>query len=149
MNNTNFLVSSVGLDVLKKSGQHTSVVCCSGFSNNSLKYSQFKLWVHKRYSGIINRLVADTIYVCLSYDGKARPLNGRPVTEMNVDGTMLDVLLWHAVLQWGLRHSNCRQTLSGMRKVLETLACPHHQAPLTWVARQGVCDLHPPSYAVQ
>ena len=48
-------------------------------------------WVHKEYSGIAKRLVANRIYVCPTYSGKDRPIDGRTVNEVDVDGTMLDV----------------------------------------------------------
>ena len=51
---TMFLVSSVGLDVLKKSNKYPSAVYCSGVGNSSIVGSQCKLKVHKRCSGIID-----------------------------------------------------------------------------------------------
>ena len=89
-----FLVSTFGLDVLKKSGKNPCTVCCSVVSNNSIKCSQCKMGVHKRCSGITEWLLADLNYVCPRCNWnsiKAWPIDGRPVTHMDVDGTMLDV----------------------------------------------------------
>ena len=48
------------------------------------------LWVHK-CSGITKRLVADSNSVCLRCKNESQPIDGRTVTEVDVDGTMLDV----------------------------------------------------------
>ena len=53
------LRSGVDLDVLKKSGKYPCAVCCKSCSNNSTECLQCKLWVHKKRSGIMGRLVAD------------------------------------------------------------------------------------------
>ena len=50
---------------------------------------QCKLWVHKRCSGIQGRIVANQYYVCPRC--RARPIDGRTVTKVDVDGTLLDV----------------------------------------------------------
>ena len=47
--------------------------------------------MHHRCSGITGRLVADPDYVCPRCRGVARPIDGRPVTCVEVDGTPLDV----------------------------------------------------------
>ena len=44
---------------------------------------------------------------------------------------------------------HCRQVLHGWGKVQETLTCPHHQAPLTYIAQQGVHSLSQFGYAPQ
>ena len=81
------LVFDDGHDVLKKSGKYPCAVCCSGVGNNSIQCSQLMLWVPKKCSGIAKRLVADSNYVCHRC---LRPIDGRTVTEVGVDGTMLD-----------------------------------------------------------
>ena len=53
--------------------------------------SQCKLWVHKKCSGLTGRLVADPEFVCQRCRGVAYPIDGRPVTHVDVDGTQLDV----------------------------------------------------------
>ena len=49
------------------------------------------LLVHKRCSGITGRLVTNPNYVCRRCIDKAWPIIDRTVTEVEVDGTMLDV----------------------------------------------------------
>ena len=49
------------------------------------------LCVHKKCSGITKWLVKDPNYICPRCKGKSRLINGRTVTEVDVDGTMLDV----------------------------------------------------------
>ena len=38
-------------------------VCCKGVGNNSIEL-QYKLWVHKKCSGITGRLVANESFIC-------------------------------------------------------------------------------------
>ena len=49
------------------------------------------LWVNKKYNGIIKRLVSNENYVCPRCKGESWPIDGRTVTEVDVDSTMLDV----------------------------------------------------------
>ena len=70
---------------------YSCVVCCSSVGSKPTLCSQCRLWVNKKWSGITDRMVDDPNYVCLRCNGKARPMNGRTVTEMDVDSTMLDV----------------------------------------------------------
>ena len=91
MKKTKFMVSGLGLDVLKDSGKHPCAVCRSGVGDNSIQCSQCRFWVHKKCSGISGRIVADADYVCTRCRGMARPIDGRPVTQVEVDGAMLDV----------------------------------------------------------
>jgi hypothetical protein len=65
MTKTNLMVSGHGLDVLRDSGAFPCAVCRSGVGENSIQCSQCNLWVHKKCS--------------------------RPVTDVDVDGTLLDV----------------------------------------------------------
>ena len=87
---TRFLPSVVGHDVLKKSGKYPCAVCCSSVGDDSIHCSQCMLWVHKRCSGIAKRLLADWNYAWRRCNGNARHINGRTVTEVDVNRTMLD-----------------------------------------------------------
>ena len=49
------------------------------------------LWVYKKCSGITKQLVEDLNYVCPRCKGESWPINGRNVTEVDVDRTMFDV----------------------------------------------------------
>ena len=91
MKKTKFLISGVGLNLLQDSGEFPCAICRSGVGVNSIECSQCKLWVHKKCSGLTGRLVADPEFVCQRCRGVACPIDGRPVTHVDVDGTQLDV----------------------------------------------------------
>ena len=58
---------------------------------NSISCSQCKLWVHKKCSGIKGRLNVSFDYVCPRCLEQTRPIDGRPITEVEVDGRLLDM----------------------------------------------------------
>ena len=89
MKKTEFLASGVGHDVFEKSGKHPCTVCGNDAGCNSILCSQCMLW---KCSGIIRRLVLDEKYVCPRCKSESRPIDGRTVTEVHVDGTMLYVV---------------------------------------------------------
>ena len=91
MKKTKFLVSGDDQDVLQKSDKYPCAVCSSGVGRNSFLCSQCMLWVHKRCSGITKQLVADPNYICPRCKGEFRPIDGQTMTEVDVNGTMLDV----------------------------------------------------------
>ena len=84
---TKFMVFGVGHDVLKKLGKYYRAICYSGVVSGS----QWKLWVHNGCSGTTKWLVAHPNYACLRCNDKVRPINDRTLTEVDVDGTTLDV----------------------------------------------------------
>ena len=47
--------------------------------------------MHKKCSGITGRLRPDPNFVCPRCLGSARAIDGRPFTQVDVDGAMLDV----------------------------------------------------------
>ena len=47
-------------------------------------------WVHKKCSGVRGRLAEDPDYVYPRCCDQARPIDNRPVTQVDVDGTLLD-----------------------------------------------------------
>ena len=91
MKKTKLMISGPGLDLLRDSSAFPCAVCRSGVGVNSIECSQCKLWVHKKCSGIKGRLTANPDYVCPRCLDQARPIDGRPVTQVDVDGTLLDV----------------------------------------------------------
>ena len=91
MKKTKFMISGAGLDVLRDSGAFPCAVCRSGVGANSISCSQCKLWVHEKCSGIKGRLNVTPDYVCPRCLDQARPIDGRPITQVEVDGTLLDV----------------------------------------------------------
>ena len=92
MSKTKFLISGVGLDVLKDTGKFSCAVCRSGVGNNSIQCSMCKLWVHKRCSSLKGRLVQNSQYACPRCLGNARPIDGRPTTLLDIDGSPLEVI---------------------------------------------------------
>ena len=74
---TKFLVSGIGLDIIKDSGKYPCAVCRSGCGVNSISCFLCKLWVHKKYSGITGRLKEDPSFICLHCKGLACPIDGR------------------------------------------------------------------------
>ena len=83
---TKFMVTGPGLDVLRDSGAFPCAVCRNGVGLlNAIECSQCKLWVHKRCSRIQGRIVANPNYVCPRCRGQTRPIDGRPVTQVDVD----------------------------------------------------------------
>ena len=86
-------VSGPGLDLLWDSGAFPCEVCRSGVGVNSIQCSQCSqcmYWVHKKCSGVRGRLAEDPDYVCPRCCDQARPIDNRPVTQVDVDGTLLD-----------------------------------------------------------
>ena len=84
------MISGAGLNLLRDSGTFPCAVCPSGVGANSISCSQFKLWVHKKFSGIKGRLNVTPSYVCLRCLDQASPIEGRPITQV-VDGMLLDM----------------------------------------------------------
>ena len=60
-------------------------------SSNAIVCSQCKLWVHGRCRGIQGRIVANPDNVCPRCLGQTRPIDGRSITQVDVDGPLLDV----------------------------------------------------------
>ena len=79
------------LDLLRNSGAFHCADCRDGVGVNSIKCSKCKHWVHKKCSGVRGRLVQDPDYVCPRCCDRARPIDNRPITQVGVDGTLLDV----------------------------------------------------------
>ena len=80
-----------GLDLLCDSGEFPCAVCRSGVGVKSIQCSQCMYWVHKKCSGVRGRLAEDPDYICPRCCDQARPIDNRPVTQVDVDGTLLDV----------------------------------------------------------
>jgi hypothetical protein len=92
MSKTKFLISGVGLDVLKDSGKFPCAVCRSGVGSNSIQCFRCDMWVHKRCSNLKGRLVQNTQYTCPRCMGIARPIDGRPFSHVDIEGSKLDVV---------------------------------------------------------
>jgi hypothetical protein len=90
MKKTKLMVSGSWLVILRDSSAFPCAVCRSGVKENSIQCSQCNLWVHKKCSDVGGRLVANPDYICPRCCGKARPIDGRWVTEVDVHGTLLN-----------------------------------------------------------
>jgi len=91
MKKTKLLVSGSGLNILKDSGTHPCAVCRSGVGSNSIQCTECRFWVHKKCCGIQGKLVNNPDYRCPRCLGLSRPIDGRPITEVAVNGTNLEV----------------------------------------------------------
>ena len=91
MKKSKCLVSGVGYDVLKQPSKYPCAVYCSGVGNKSIQCSQCMLWVLNRCSGITKRLVANPNYIFRRCNSETQSIDGRTVTEVDVDGIVLDV----------------------------------------------------------
>ena len=91
MKKTKFMISGAGLDMLRDSSAFPCTVCESGVGANSMSCSQCKLLVHKSCSGIKGRLNVTPDYVCPRCLDQACPIVCRPITQVEVDGMLLDV----------------------------------------------------------
>ena len=89
---TVFMISGTGLDTLKDSGKYPCSVCRKGVMANSILCTGCDHWVHKKCSGIRGRLTDDPNYICPRCRGSARPIDGRPVTEVTVEGCQMKVV---------------------------------------------------------
>ena len=90
MKKTKFMILGAGLDMLRDYGAFPCAVCRSGVGANSISCSQCKSWVHKCI-GIKGKLNSTPDYVCPNCLDQARPIDGRPITQVEVDDTLLDV----------------------------------------------------------
>ena len=89
---TKVMISGPNLDSLRKSGKHPCAVCLSRTSRNSIFCTNCSSWVHKKCSGVKGSLRPDPLYKCPRCEGSARPVDGRPVTEVEVGNESLDVV---------------------------------------------------------
>jgi hypothetical protein len=86
------MISGSQLDRLQKTGKHPCAVCLSGTGSNSIYCGKCDCWVHKKCSGIKGPLRNDPNYTCPRCTGAARPVDGRPVKEVEVGEHKLEVV---------------------------------------------------------
>lgn len=86
MSKTKVLISGPELNSLKDSGKFPCAVCRNGVGNNSIYCGGCSHWVHKKCSGVKGKLVPDPEFRCQRCLGNARPIDGRPMKEIIVDG---------------------------------------------------------------
>ena len=85
------MICGTGLDLLQSSGEYPCAVCRTGVGNNSIYCNGCKLWVHKKCSGL-QRLTPNPDYRCARCMGNARPIDGRPQSEVQVGPDKLEVV---------------------------------------------------------
>ena len=88
---TKVMICGTGLDLLQSSGEYPCAVCRTGVGNNSIYCNGCKLWVHKKCSGL-QRLTPNPDYRCAPCMGNARPIDGRPQSEVQVGPDKLEVV---------------------------------------------------------
>ena len=88
---TKVMICGTGLDLLQSSGEYPCAVCRTGVGNNSIYCNGCKLWVHKKCSGL-QRLTPNPNYRCARCMGNARPIDGRPQSEVQVGPDKLEVV---------------------------------------------------------
>ena len=88
---TKIKICGTGLDLLQSSGEFPCAVCRTGVGSNSIFCNGCKHWVHKKCSGL-KRLKKDPDYRCTQCQGTARPLDGRPQKEVQVEPDKLEVV---------------------------------------------------------
>ena len=75
-----------GLCPQSEPGKNTCGVCQTGVGRNAVFRGGCLSWVHKKCNGIKGSLRRDPDYSCAGCLGKARPIDGRLVMEVLVDG---------------------------------------------------------------
>ena len=88
---TKVRICCTSLDLLQSSGELPCAVCRTGVGNNSIYCNGCKLWVHKKCSGL-QRLAPNPDYRCARCMGNARPIDGRPQNEVQVQPDKLEVV---------------------------------------------------------
>ena len=149
---TKFLVSGVGLGLLRDSGGFPCAVCRGGVGVNSVECSRCGLWVHRGCGGLAGGLVAGPVFVCQGCRGVACPIDGRPVAHVDVDGTRLDVEAAFCYLGdmfsagGGCDHAIAARCCAAWGKFRKLLPI-HFKAHLFQDTRQGVHSLCSVNYA--
>ena len=88
---TKIMICGMGLDLLQSSGEFPCAVCRTGVGSNSIFCKGCKHWVHTKCSRL-KRLTGDPDYRCTRCQETARPLDGRPKTEVQVKPDKLEVV---------------------------------------------------------
>ena len=88
---TKVMICGTGLDLLQSSGEYPCAVCRTGVGNNNIYCNGCKLWVHKKCSEL-QRLTPNPDYRCARCMGNARPIDGRPQSEVQVGPDKLEVV---------------------------------------------------------
>ena len=85
------MIFGTGLDLLQSSGEFPCAVCHTGVGSNSIFCKGCKHWVYKKCSRL-KCLTEDSDYRCTCCQGTARPIDGRPQSEVEVGSDKLEVV---------------------------------------------------------
>ena len=92
MGKTKVMVSGPNLNSLRKTGKHPCSVCLSGTGSNAINCTKCACWVHKKCSGIKGTLKPDPNFVCPRCTGTCRPIDARPLTEVQIEDESLEAV---------------------------------------------------------
>ena len=81
-----------GLCPQSEPGNNPCGVCQTGVGRNAVFRAGCLSWVHKKCNGIKGSLRRDPDYSCAGCLGKARPIDGRLVKEVLVDGEKVEAV---------------------------------------------------------
>ena len=88
---TKIMICGTNLDLLQSSGKFPCGVCRTGVGNSSILCNSCKYWVHKKCSGL-KHLRENPEFRCARCQGTARPIDGRPQSEVKVGPDNLEVV---------------------------------------------------------
>ena len=124
------MICCTDLDLLQSSGEFSCTVCRTGVGSNSIFCNGCKHWVLKKCSGL-KRLTKDPDYRCTRCQGTARPLDGRPQREIQVEPDKLEVVASFFYLGdmlsaaggcWTFNHNTCETARKKFKEVLLVLS---------------------------
>ena len=92
MEKTKIMVCGKDLHSLKDSGKHPCGVCRKGVGCNSILCEGCQSWIHKKCSGIKNKLKANPMFRCKRCLGLCRPIDGRPEKQVTLADKQLEVV---------------------------------------------------------
>ena len=135
MGKTKIMVCGKDLHSLKDSGKHPCGVCCKGVGCNSILCEGCQSWIHKKCSGIKNKLKANPMFRCKRCLGLCRPIDGRSEKQVTLADKQLEVVeslarcgklynivvrgtLLHASECWPLRREEMQKLLRNERAIL-------------------------------
>ena len=88
---TKIMICGAGLHLLQSSSEFSCAVYRTGVGSNSILCKGCKHCLHKKCRGL-KLLTEDPEYRCTQCQGTARPLDGRPQSEVQVGPDKLEVV---------------------------------------------------------
>ena len=127
MKKTKIMYSGPNLASLVDSGKWPCSVCRKGVGNNSILCVSCNMWVHKKCSGIKQKLKIDPTFKCGRCNGVARPIDGRMKEKVDFANSHLDVVQKFCYLgdtlgpEGGCKEATIARMRSGWKKFHELL----------------------------